>query len=50
MHLKRLKIDNYRSLKNFEIDFTHSAVDEEGELQIFRTHAIIGSNGAGKRL
>lgn len=48
MHLKRLKIDNYRSLKNFEIDFTHSAVDEEGELQIFRTHAIIGSNGAGK--
>lgn len=48
MHLKTLKIDNYRSLRNFDIDFTRSATDENGEDQFFHTHAIIGSNGAGK--
>lgn len=48
MHLKHLKIDNYRSLRKFDIDFTRSVTDENGEEQTFHTHAIIGSNGAGK--
>ena len=47
MHLHRLKIDNFRNLRNFEITFTDTA-DVDGETTRLRSHAIIGQNGSGK--
>ena len=49
MNLKRIKIDDFRNLKNFEITFTHFELDvNTGEEKEIKTHAIIGQNGAGK--
>ena len=49
MNLKRIKIDDFRNLKNFEITFTQFKLDvNTGEEKEIQTHAIIGQNGAGK--
>lgn len=50
MHLQRVKIPLFRNLKDFEITFTDSVEDPnvEGRQRIFNSHAVIGTNGAGK--
>ena len=48
MHLQRLKIPNFRNLRDFEITFTASAEDADGIARIFKSHAVIGQNGSGK--
>ena len=48
MHLHRLKIDNFRNLRDFEITFTGSATDVDGTPRTFKSHAVIGQNGSGK--
>jgi recombinational DNA repair ATPase RecF len=48
MHLQRLKIKDFRNLKDFEIVFTESIAENDGEKREFKSHAIIGQNGAGK--
>ena len=50
MHLQRIMLPLFRNLKNFEITFTESVEDPnvEGEKRTFNSHAVIGTNGAGK--
>ena len=48
MRLERLKIQNFRNLRDFEISFTGSATDADGTECEFKSHAIIGQNGSGK--
>lgn len=50
MHLQRIKISAFRNLRDFEITFTESADDPsvDGGRRTFNSHAMIGSNGAGK--
>ena len=48
MHLQRLKIRDFRNLRNFEITFTSSAQDADGVARDFKSHAVIGQNGSGK--
>ncbi len=48
MHLRRLKIPNFRNLRDFEISFTESAEDADGLVRNFKSHAVIGQNGSGK--
>jgi predicted ATPase len=48
MHLSRLKIREFRNLRDFEITFTPSAKDVDGVDRDFRSHAVIGQNGSGK--
>ena len=50
MHLQRIKIPNFRNLKDFEIVFTERVDDPnvEGGRRIFNSHAVIGANGTGK--
>jgi len=48
MHLQRLKIFNFRNLRNFEISFTATAKDADGIVTEFKSHAVIGQNGSGK--
>jgi len=48
MQLQRLKIANFRNLRNFEINFTCSAIDPDGLEREFKSHAVIGQNGSGK--
>jgi predicted ATPase len=48
MHLSRLKIREFRNLRDFEITFTPSAKDADGVDRCFRSHAVIGQNGSGK--
>lgn len=48
MHLSRLKIREFRNLRDFEITFTPSATDADGVERDFRSHAVIGQNGSGK--
>lgn len=48
MHLSRLKIREFRNLRDFEIKFTPSAKDADGVDRDFRSHAVIGQNGSGK--
>jgi predicted ATPase len=50
MHLQRIKLPLFRNLKDFEITFTESVEDPntEGGKRTFNSHAIIGTNGAGK--
>ena len=48
MRLQRLKIPNWRNLRDFEITFTGTCTDEDGSDRVFRTHAVIGQNGSGK--
>ena len=47
MHLHRLKIDNFRNLRDIEITFAANA-DVDGESRRLRSHAVIGQNGSGK--
>lgn len=48
MHLSRLKIREFRNLRDFEITFTAAAQDADGVTRDFKSHAIIGQNGSGK--
>jgi predicted ATPase len=48
MHLSRLKIHEFRNLRNFEISFTRAAKDADGVNRDFTSHAVIGENGSGK--
>lgn len=48
MHLERLRIAEFRNLRDFEITFTRSAVDLDGVDREFKSHAVIGQNGSGK--
>ena len=48
MHLSRLKIREFRNLRDFEITFTPSAKDADGAVRDFMSHAVIGKNGSGK--
>jgi predicted ATPase len=48
MHLRRLKIREFRNLRDFEINFTESAKDADGAARDFKSHAVIGQNGSGK--
>mgnify|MGYP003584586507 FL=1 len=48
MQLERLKIQNFRNLRDFEITFTGKATDADGSERPFKSHAVIGQNGTGK--
>jgi predicted ATPase len=48
MQLQRLKIPNFRNLRDFEITFTGSTTDDDGTVRTFKSHAVIGQNGSGK--
>jgi predicted ATP-dependent endonuclease of OLD family len=51
MHIERLKIREFRNLKDFEIQFARAASvadTDKGEIKEFRSHAVIGQNGSGK--
>lgn len=48
MQLQRLKIPNFRNLRDFEITFTGSTTDADGTARTFKSHAVIGQNGSGK--
>lgn len=48
MQLERLKIANFRNLRDFEITFPRSATDADGSVREFKSHAVIGQNGSGK--
>ncbi|MCU7882749.1 MAG: AAA family ATPase [Candidatus Thiodiazotropha sp. (ex Lucinoma annulata)] len=48
MQLERLRIKNFRNLRDFEITFTGSANDTDGTEREFKSHAVIGQNGSGK--
>lgn len=48
MHIQRLKIREFRNLRDFEISFTASSKDLEGAARDFKSHAVIGQNGSGK--
>lgn len=48
MQLQRLMVPNFRNLRNFEITFTRSAKDADGNERNFNSHAVIGQNGSGK--
>ena len=49
MHLSRLKIREFRNLKDFEIRFSRYDESEDIEKKIeFKSHAVIGQNGSGK--
>ncbi len=48
MHLQRLKIPNFRNLRDFEITFTSFTTDADGTGRTFKSHAVIGQNGSGK--
>lgn len=48
MQLHRLKILDFRNLRDFEITFTDSVTDTDGTAQEFKSHAVIGPNGSGK--
>jgi recombinational DNA repair ATPase RecF len=50
MHLSRLKIREFRNLRDFEITFTPSAQDADGVTLDFKSHAVIGQNGSGKSI
>ena len=48
MQLERLKIQNFRNLRDFEITFTGKAAGTDGIERQFKSHAVIGQNGSGK--
>ncbi|HEX3020448.1 MAG TPA: AAA family ATPase [Chitinispirillaceae bacterium] len=48
MRINRLTIQEFRNLKDFEITFTSQSVNADGNLQPFKSHAVIGQNGSGK--
>ena len=48
MHVSRLKIREFRNLRDFEISFTAAANDADGVARDLKSHAVIGQNGSGK--
>lgn len=48
MQIQRLKIQNFRNLRDFEIAFTGSLTDTDNTEREFKSHAVIGPNGSGK--
>ncbi|MBF6650189.1 AAA family ATPase [Methylobacter sp. BlB1] len=48
MFIRRLKIKEFRNLKDFEIAFSETAQLPAGETKALKSHAIIGQNGSGK--
>jgi predicted ATPase len=48
MFVRRLKIKEFRNLKDFEIAFSETAQLPAGETKALKSHAIIGQNGSGK--
>src|SRR5512133_1937131 len=48
MKINRIKLNDFRNLKDFEIHFTSSGKDADGNIEHFNSHAIIGQNGSGK--
>ena len=48
MQLHRLRIGEFRNLRDFEIKFVKSAIGGDGSVHDFRSQAIIGQNGSGK--
>lgn len=51
MHIERLKIKEFRNLKDFEIQFTQvvpASEKADNEPLEFNSHAVIGQNGSGK--
>jgi len=56
MHLERLTIKDWRNLRDFEIDFTRTPLDDSGRPECdsdgrpieLKSHAVIGQNGSGK--
>lgn len=48
MRINRLFIKDFRNLKDFEITFSASGTNADGEPVDFNSHAIIGQNGSGK--
>lgn len=48
MQLERLKIQDFRNLRDFEITFTCDSTSSAAESKEFKSHAVIGQNGSGK--
>lgn len=48
MQLERLKIQDFRNLRDFEIIFTGDSTSPDSETSEFKSHAVIGQNGSGK--
>ena len=48
MHLRRVKISEFRNLKNFEINFSQTSDSTSIDTCNYKTHAVIGQNGSGK--
>lgn len=48
MQLERLKIRDFRNLRDFEITFIGDSTSPDGESREFKSHAVIGQNGSGK--
>jgi len=48
MHIERLKISQFRNLRDFEIRFPCGASDLSSDARAFRSYAVIGQNGSGK--
>ncbi|MEZ5584451.1 MAG: AAA family ATPase [Candidatus Competibacteraceae bacterium] len=48
MRLERLKIHNFRNLRDFEITFADALADADGAPRKIKSHTVIGQNGTGK--
>jgi predicted ATPase len=48
MHIERLKLGNFRNLRDLELRFTAAVTDAAGDTQRIKSHALIGANGSGK--
>jgi predicted ATPase len=48
MKLQRLKVKEFRNLRDFEISFNDSVVESDGTHHDLKSHAVIGQNGSGK--
>jgi predicted ATPase len=48
MHISRIKIKDFRNLKDVEINFLKTCELPDGEVKVLKSHAIIGQNGSGK--
>ncbi len=48
MKIQRLKIKEFRNLRDFEIRFTDAIIEADGHRRELKSHAVIGQNGSGK--
>lgn len=48
MHISRIKIKDFRNLKDIEINFSKTSVLSNNEIKELKSHAVIGQNGSGK--